>query len=116
MNVGQQMDALLGRGATMEVLTTSNASGTLVTGRAYDVLVINAPGGSARFNTLTAEGGQDMMVAVASGGIGSIGSGTTFGHGVIIAANNGRRITAVTLNQGGAIGYTFQNVTLASAL
>ena len=116
MNVGQQMDALLGRGATMEVLTTSNASGTLVTGRSYDVLVVNAPNGSTRFDTLTDSNGTNMMTAVASGGIGSISSGTTFGHGVIIAANNGRRIAAVTLNQGGAIGYTFQSVSIVSAV
>ena len=107
------MDSLMGRGMTAEVLNTTNASGTLVTGRTYDVLIVNQ---EAKFTTLTDSNGTDMMTAVASGGIGGISSGTTFGHGVIIAANNGRRISAVTINQGGAIGYTFQSVTIVSAV
>ena len=110
------MDALLGRGATMEVLTTSNASGTLVTGRSYDVLVVNAPNGSTRFSTLTDSNGTNMMTAVASGGIGSFASGQAFSAGMIIAANNGRRIAAVTLNAGSVIGYTMQSVTIVSAV
>ena len=107
------MDALLGRGMVAEVLNTTNASGTLVTGRTYDVLIVNQ---EAKFTTLTDSNGTNMMTAVASGGIGSFASGQAFSAGMIIAANNGRRIAAVTLNAGSVIGYTMQNVTLASAI
>ena len=107
------MDALFGRGMTAEVLNTTYASGTLVTGRTYDVLIVNQ---EAKFTTLTDSNGTNMMTAVASGGIGSFASGQAFSAGMIIAANNGRRIAAVTLNAGSVIGYTMQNVTLASAI
>jgi len=113
MNVGQQMDSLMGRGMTAEVLNTTNASGTLVTGRTYDVLIVNQ---EAKFTTLTDSNGTDMMTAVASGGIGSFASGQAFSAGMIIAANNGRRIAAVTLNAGSVIGYTMQSVTIVSAV
>jgi hypothetical protein len=35
---------------------------------------------------------------------------------MIIAANNGRRIAAVTLNAGSVIGYSMQGVTIVSAV
>jgi hypothetical protein len=113
MNLGQQMDALLGRGMTSEVLAVGAGAVSSVTGRTYDVLVVNQ---EAKFTTLTDSNGTNMMTAVASGGIGLFPSGQAFSPGMIIVANSGRRISAVTLNAGCVIGYSMQNVTLASAI
>jgi hypothetical protein len=113
MNVGQQMDALLGRGMAAEVLAVGAGAVSSVTGRTYDVLIVNQ---EAKFTTLTDSNGTNMMTAVSAGGIGSFASGQAFSPGMIIAANNGRRIAAVTLNAGSVIGYTMQGVTIVSAV
>ena len=61
MNVGQQMDALLGRGMAAEVLAVGAGAVSSVTGRTYDVLIVNQ---EAKFTTLTDSNGTNMMTTL----------------------------------------------------
>ena len=53
MNVGQQLDAIIGRGQTMQMVTTAAA----VTGATFEVLVVNV---AATFTTLTDSSGLNI--------------------------------------------------------
>ena len=104
MNLSQQFDAILGRGMTMEVVSSA------VTGKTFDVLIVNQ---AATFSTLTDDSGQSLLSAQSSGGLNL--SGVSCQTGMIIAANNGRRITAVTCSAGNVFAYTLQQVALQTA-
>jgi hypothetical protein len=100
MNLGQQLDALLGRGVVMECVTGA------VSGKTYDALIVNA---SCSFTTLTGEGGTNLLTTLGL-------SGVTVMTGMIICGNGGQRITAVTPSGGNVFAYTFQSVTVVSAV
>ena len=107
MNVGQQLDAIIGRGQTMEMVTS--AAG--VTGKTFKVLVVNV---AATFTTLTDSSGQNMLSAASSGGHNL--SGVSVQAGMIISANAGRTIAAVTLSAGSVLGITMQRENLTTAI
>lgn len=105
MNQSQQLDAILGRGMTMEVVGSS-----AVTSKTFDVLIVNQ---AATFSVLTDDSGQNLLSTQPNGGLNL--SGVSCQTGMIIAANNGRRITAVTCSAGNVFAYTMQQVALQTA-
>jgi len=107
MNVGQQLDAIIGRGQTMQMITSAAA----VTGATFEVLVVNV---AATFTTLTDSSGQNMLSAASSGGHNL--SGVSVAAGMIISANAGHTIAAVTLSAGSVMGITMQRENLTTAV
>ena len=106
MNTTQQLDAILGRGQTQEMITTSAG----VTSKTFEMLVVNV---AATFSTLTDSSGQNMLSPASSGGHNL--SGVSVQAGMIIAANAGRTIAAVTLSAGSVLGITVQRESLTTA-
>lgn len=76
-------------GSKMELVTGS------VTGKAYTAIMVNA---STSFTTLTDSGGVPMLTAMNLTGI-------TVYTGMIIRANEGKTIAAVTISGGNVFGY-----------
>ena len=90
MNIGQQLDAMLGGYGGITVVTGA------VTGQAFEFLVVNA---STSFTTLTDSEGNNALTYLGLSGI-------TVMTGMIVRARNGLKLAAVTVSGGNVFAYS----------
>ena len=68
-----------------------------VSSKNYDFIVVNA---ACTFSALTGTGNENLVTAYAL-------SGKSVSAGIVISGRNGGKITAVDIDSGSVIGYTF---------
>jgi hypothetical protein len=90
MNIGQQLDAMLGGYGGITVVTGA------VTGQAFEFLVVNA---ATSFTTLTDSEGNNALTYLGLSGI-------TVMTGMIVRARNGLKLAAVTVSGGNVFAYS----------
>jgi hypothetical protein len=85
------LQQMLGQGGSMEFVDGA------VSSKNYDFIVVNT---ACTFSALTGTGNENLLTAYAL-------SGKSVSAGIVISGRNGGKITAVDIDSGSVIGYTF---------